>query len=104
MNGSTLCPGPVASARFSTTAMSNATGATWRDSVEVLYSAEAIAERVAALGAEITRAYQGRPLCVVGVLKGSFLFYADLVRQIDLPLTCEFIGISSYGDDTESSG
>jgi hypoxanthine phosphoribosyltransferase len=76
----------------------------WRDQVDVLYSSEQIAERVAVLGHAITAAYQGRSLCVVGVLKGSVLFYADLVRQVDLPLTCEFIGISSYGNDTESSG
>jgi hypoxanthine phosphoribosyltransferase len=84
--------------------MSKHTQATWHDEVEVLYSAETIAERVQELGRQITEAYRGRPLCVVGVLKGSFPFYADLVRKVDLPLTCEFIGISSYGDDTETSG
>lgn len=71
-----------------------------------LISAEAIAERVAELGAEITKDYQprGEDVVLVGVLKGSFLFLADLCRHVALPLSVEFIGIESYGDETESSG
>ncbi len=76
----------------------------WAEEVAVLYSAERLHQRIAELGAEITRDYQGRDLCVIGILKGCFLFFADLVRQIDLPLSTEFVGISSYGDATESSG
>ena len=77
----------------------------WRDNIEVLMSAEQISERIQELGKAITESYPaGTELCVVGVLKGSFLFFADLVRQIELPLHCEFIGISSYGDETKSSG
>lgn len=64
--------------------------------MEVLLGEQAIRERVGSLGSEITGAYAGRPLCLVGVLKGSFVFLADLVRAIDLPLTVDFIGISSY--------
>lgn len=64
--------------------------------VEVLISAEELAARVKALGREITRDHEGRPLVVVGVLKGSFIFLADLVRAIDLPLSIDFIGITSY--------
>ncbi len=60
--------------------------------------------RVAELGAKITRDYQGKPLVLVSVLKGSFVFLADLARTIDLPLAIDFLGLSSYGDDTESSG
>ena len=71
--------------------------------VDVLISEEQIRERVAALGREITRDYAGRPLVVVGVLKGSFIFFADLVRAIDLPLSVDFIGISSY-QGTHSTG
>ena len=56
-----------------------------------------------ALGAEITRDHQNRPLVVVGVLKGSFIFLADLVRAIDLPISVDFIGISSY-QGTSSTG
>ncbi|HUS30421.1 MAG TPA: hypoxanthine phosphoribosyltransferase [Kofleriaceae bacterium] len=73
-----------------------------------LISAEAIAARVAELGAQITTDY--RPLIgqaevvVIGVLKGSIIFLADLVRHIALPIACDFIGISSYGDATVSSG
>ena len=48
--------------------------------------------------------YRGRDLVVVGVLKGSVIFMADLARQIDLPLNLDFLGVSSYGDETTSSG
>jgi hypoxanthine phosphoribosyltransferase len=64
--------------------------------LEVLISQADLAARVAALGAEITRDHAGKPLVVVGVLKGSFIFLADLVRAIDLPLSVDFIGITSY--------
>ena len=76
----------------------------WRDNIDVLHSTEAVAARVRALGEQITRDYDGHKLCLIGVLKGSFMFFADLVRAIDLPIKCEFIGISSYGNDTKSSG
>jgi len=71
--------------------------------IEVLIPAEAIAARVKELGEAITRDHEGRALTVVGVLKGSFVFLADLVRAIDLPITVDFIGISSY-QGTQSSG
>ena len=67
-------------------------------------SAETLAVRIAELGAEITESYRGRELCVIGVLNGCMLFYSDLVRHIDLPITCDFLGLSSYGADTKSSG
>jgi hypoxanthine phosphoribosyltransferase len=70
----------------------------------VMFSSEAIAARVRELGAQITADYQGRELTVTGVLNGSFLFMADLVRAIDLPIRCDFLGLSSYGSATESSG
>ena len=70
----------------------------------VLISREQIAARVAELGARITADYAGGSLVVVPVLKGSFVFAADLVRAIDLPLTIEFLGVQSYGDATKSSG
>ena len=63
-----------------------------------------IDERVFALGEEITRDYEGQELVLIGILKGSFVFLADLARAIDLPLTVDFIGLSSYGDATQSSG
>jgi hypoxanthine phosphoribosyltransferase len=63
-----------------------------------------IAARVAELGAQIARDHQGQPLHLICVLNGAFLFTADLVRGIDLPLTLDFISVSSYGSRTESSG
>ncbi len=62
----------------------------------MLLAEAAIRERVGYLGRRITADYAGRPLCLVGVLKGSFVFLADLVRAIDLPLIVDFVGISSY--------
>jgi hypoxanthine phosphoribosyltransferase len=64
--------------------------------VDVLISREDLDARVRALGEQITRDHAGRSLVVVGVLKGSFIFLADLVRAIDLPISIDFIGISSY--------
>ncbi|MBL6974454.1 MAG: hypoxanthine phosphoribosyltransferase [Deltaproteobacteria bacterium] len=74
------------------------------DRFKILVTEDAIQERVRELGVEITRDYRGRDLVLVGVLKGSCLFMADLCRHVDLPLTMEFLGLSSYGDRTESSG
>src|SRR3954471_6716358 len=69
-----------------------------------MFSAEQIARRVRDLGAEIERDYQGKELVLLGVLKGSYVFISALARAIDLPLTVDFIGLSSYGEATESSG
>ena len=73
-----------------------------------LISAEAIAARVAELGAQITAEYAplsaSADVVLVGVLKGSILFMADLARHIAAPIYMDFIGISSYGDATSSSG
>jgi len=63
-----------------------------------------IAARVTELGAAIARDHVGQPLHLICVLNGAFLFMADLVRAIDLPLTVDFISVSSYGSRTESSG
>lgn len=72
---------------------------------KTLFTAEQIAERVSALGAEITRDHaQSSSLVVLCVLKGSFVFAADLCRVIDLPLRVEFLAVQSYGDSTKSSG
>jgi hypoxanthine phosphoribosyltransferase len=73
-----------------------------------LISADAIATRVGELGAQITAEYaplaKQADVVVIGVLKGSVIFLADLVRQIGVPIYVDFIGISSYGDSTVSSG
>jgi hypoxanthine phosphoribosyltransferase len=72
--------------------------------LEVLITAEQIRARIAELGQEIARQHTGRRLVCVGVLKGSFMFLADLVRSIPLPeLEVDFIGVSSYVG-TESTG
>ncbi len=68
-----------------------------------LFDAAQIASRITALGAQITKDYAGETLVCVGVLKGAFIFLADLVRAIDLPLTVEFIGVASYAG-TNSTG
>ncbi|RKG81152.1 hypoxanthine phosphoribosyltransferase [Corallococcus terminator] len=72
--------------------------------VDVLISEEAVQARVKELGAAITRDYQGKELTLICVLKGSAYFAIDLSRAIDLPLTLEFLGVSSYHGGTESTG
>jgi len=71
---------------------------------EVVVSRDEIAQRVANLGAEITADYEGRAPLLVGVLKGAFVFMADLSRAIDLPVECDFMAVSSYGAATKTSG
>jgi len=71
---------------------------------EVIIDGEALRARVAELGAEITADYAGRPPLLVGVLKGAFMFMADLCRAIDLPVELDFMAVSSYGSATRSSG
>jgi len=71
---------------------------------EVLISQEEIARRVKKLSQQITSDYQGKELILVCILKGAAIFWADLSRQIGLPLVSEFVAISSYGDKTSSSG
>jgi len=69
-----------------------------------LISADAIAGRVAELGAQISRDYRDRRPLLVGVLDGAFVFLADLCRRIDLEIECDFVAVRSYGDGTLSSG
>jgi len=68
-----------------------------------LFTQEQLRGRVLELGKQITQEHAGEQIVVIGVLKGAFIFMADLVRAIDLPLTVEFIGVSSYAG-TESTG
>ena len=70
----------------------------------VVFDESAIATKVAELGAQITAAYPEGDLLVLGLLKGSFIFVSDLVRQIHRPLAVDFLVASSYGDGTVSSG
>lgn len=70
----------------------------------IVLEEERIAARVSALGKEITTAYPDGPLLVLGLLKGSFIFVGDLVRQITRPLQVDFLVASSYGTELRSSG
>jgi hypoxanthine phosphoribosyltransferase len=75
------------------------------DPVRVYISRERIQERVTELGREIARDHPGdAPLVLLGVLKGSFIFLADLVRAVERPMRVEFLGVQSYGNETKSSG
>jgi hypoxanthine phosphoribosyltransferase len=71
---------------------------------EVLVSREALATRIAELGEEISRDYAGKELLMAGILKGAIMFMVDLAREVQLPLTIDFMAISSYGASTKSSG
>src|SRR5713101_7213064 len=69
--------------------------------LEVLISREQIADRVAELGRQITADLSGQPIIFVGVLKGAAVFLSDLVRQVKLDATFDFIGVASYGNPSE---
>lgn len=72
--------------------------------IDELISAKAVAARVEGLAREISAFFSGTDkLVVIGLLRGSFIFIADLVREIDLPVEVDFLEVSSYGDSTESS-
>ena len=70
----------------------------------ILVSEKEIADQVAALGERITADYAGRAPLLIGVLKGAFVFMADLARAIDLPVEVDFMAVSSYGTATKTSG
>jgi hypoxanthine phosphoribosyltransferase len=72
--------------------------------VGVLFDEATVRERVRELGEQITRDYAGKELTLLCVLKGSVFFFTDLARHIDLPLTIEFLGVSSYQGGTETTG
>jgi hypoxanthine phosphoribosyltransferase len=72
--------------------------------LKILISRDEIAKAVDRLAREIKRDYQGKQPLLIGVLKGSFMFMADLIRQLDLPLELDFVRLSSYGAARESSG
>jgi hypoxanthine phosphoribosyltransferase len=74
------------------------------DNIETLFNKETIESRVRAMGKAITQDYRDKKLTVLTVLKGSFVFAADLIRAIDLPMHVEFIGLKSYGSRQETSG
>lgn len=76
----------------------------FQDKLNVLYSRKEIAAKVKLLAQEISRDYKDKNPLVISILKGSFIFMADLIRQLDFPLEVEFVRFSSYGKGTQSSG
>ncbi len=71
--------------------------------IKPFISAEKIQSRINELGQELTKKFKGEHVVAVCVLKGSFMFYSDLIRKIDTDISCEFFGVSSY-HGTSSSG
>ena len=76
----------------------------FNDIEEVLFTEEQIQARIRELGEEIGEAYRNRNPLVICVLKGAFIFMADLVKRLDIPLEMDFMAVSSYGAATKSSG
>ncbi|MBI2846496.1 MAG: hypoxanthine phosphoribosyltransferase [Chloroflexi bacterium] len=74
------------------------------EKLRILYTRELIKRTVESLAREIRRDYGGHNLILLGVLKGSFIFLADLARALDMPVEIDFVGLSSYGAGTQTSG
>jgi hypoxanthine phosphoribosyltransferase len=74
------------------------------DIEKVLITADEISDKITDLGKRITEDYRGRDLILIGVLKGAFVFMADIARHIRLPIEFDFMAVSSYGSSTKSSG
>ena len=72
--------------------------------LKILHSRDAIATQVKRLAAEISSDFSGEDVLLICVLKGSFLFFADLVREISVPIVVDFVRLASYGSETQSSG
>ena len=75
-----------------------------KDIEDILFTQETITKRVRELGSEISADYAGKSPLLIGVLKGSFIFMADLMREISLPVSVDFLAASSYGDRAVTSG
>jgi hypoxanthine phosphoribosyltransferase len=71
---------------------------------KILIRREEINRAIIRIASEIKRDYRGKQLLLIGILKGSFVFMADLIRQLDLPVEIDFVKLSSYGADKETSG
>lgn len=80
------------------------TSVAFRTNLEVLLSEEAIQKRVREMGEQITREFVGRSPHLIAILKGGCVFLSDLIRHIPLPLSLDFLAVSSYGASTKSSG
>ena len=75
-----------------------------KDMAKVLFSQEQLQTRILELGAQLSEDYRGKTPTMVCILKGAIMFYTDLVRSMDIPLTMDFMEVSSYGNSTKSSG
>lgn len=75
-----------------------------KDMAKVLFSQEQLQTRIRELGAQLSEDYRGKTPTMVCILKGAIMFYTDLVRSMDIPLTMDFMAVSSYGNSTKSSG
>lgn len=75
-----------------------------KDIKDVLVKEEYIQQKIVEIGKKISEDYKGKDLLIIGVLKGAFVFMADLIRCIDIPVEVDFMAVSSYGDSTKSSG
>lgn len=76
----------------------------YKDAERILLPKEKIAERVKELGKQLSAEYKDKNPLMICILKGSVLFFSDLIREMDIPLEIEFIAISSYGNSTKTSG
>lgn len=74
------------------------------DIKKVLYSEQQIKQRITEIAAQIKADFEGKELLTVGVLRGAVMFYADLVRELDMPLHMNFMSVTSYGMSSDSSG
>lgn len=75
-----------------------------QDIKEILFSEEVLTKRIKELADEISTDYKGKELVVVGILKGSVIFAAELIKNISIPCEIDFMAVSSYGNSTETSG
>lgn len=75
-----------------------------KDVKEILFSEEQIREKVKEMGKAISKDYEGRDLLLIGVLKGCVVFMSDLLKEISIPCSMDFMAVSSYGNSTTSSG
>ena len=74
------------------------------DNIEVLISEEEVDRRIKEMAEEISKKYEGKQVHLIGILKGSVFFMCELAKRITVPVTMDFISVSSYGDGTKSSG
>lgn len=75
-----------------------------QDIQEILYSEEILSKRIKELASEISTDYRGKDLLIVGILKGSVIFAAELIKNISIKCEIDFMAVSSYGSSTETSG